>query len=60
MESGEFERGLLKRSRSNCSLMFQGNIDIEGNLPTEDFSAVMPDCMTDSAFVDRIHDMIPG
>jgi len=60
MESGEFERGLLKRSRSNCSLMFQGNIDIEGNLPTEDFSAVMPDCMTDSAFVDRIHGMIPG
>jgi len=60
MESGEFERGLLKRSRSNCSLMFQGNIDIEGNLPTEDFSAVMPDCMNDSAFVDRIHGMIPG
>lgn len=60
MESGEFERGLLKRSRSNCSLMFQGNIDIEGNLPTEDFSAVMPECMNDSAFVDRIHGMIPG
>jgi ATP-dependent Lon protease len=60
MESGEFERGLLKRSRSNCSLMFQGNIDIEGNLPTEDFSAVMPDCMTDSALIDRIHGMIPG
>jgi ATP-dependent Lon protease len=60
MESGEFERGLLKRSRSNCSLVFQGNIDIEGNLPIEDFSAVMPDCMNDSAFVDRIHGMIPG
>ena len=60
MESGEFERGLLKRSRSNCSLMFQGNIEISENLPAEDFSTVMPDCMNDSAFVDRIHGMIPG
>jgi len=60
MESGEFERGLLKRSRSNCSLVFQGNIDIDGALPAEDFSAVMPDCLNDPAFVDRIHGMIPG
>jgi ATP-dependent Lon protease len=60
MESGEFERGTLKRSRSNCSLVFQGNIEIDKNLPTEDFSTVMPQCMNDSAFVDRIHGMIPG
>ena len=29
---GEFEIGLLKRSRSNCSLMFQGNIEISETL----------------------------
>jgi len=60
MESGEFERGQLKRSRSTCSLMFQGNIEIEGSLPAEDYTAVMPDCMKESAFVERIHGMIPG
>lgn len=60
MESGEFERGRLKRSRSGCSLMFQGNIEIQGKLPTEDFSTVMPECMRDSAFIDRIHGMLPG
>ncbi|MCL4436324.1 MAG: BREX system Lon protease-like protein BrxL [Thaumarchaeota archaeon] len=60
MESGEFERGQLKRSRSNCSLMFQGNIEVEKSLPAEDFSTVMPDCMNDSAFIDRIHGIIPG
>jgi len=60
MESGEFERGQLKRSRSTCSLMFQGNIEIEGSLPAEDYTAVMPDCMKESAFIERIHGMIPG
>jgi len=60
MESGEFERGRLRRSRSGCSLMFMGNIEVQGKVPAEDFSAVMPDCMNDSAFVDRIHGMIPG
>lgn len=60
MESGEFERGQLKRSRSTCSLMFQGNIEIEGRLPTEDYTEVMPDCMRESAFVERVHGMIPG
>jgi ATP-dependent Lon protease len=60
MESGEFERGTLKRSRSNCSLVFQGNIEVDKNLPVENFSSVMPECMNDSAFVDRIHGMIPG
>jgi ATP-dependent Lon protease len=60
MESGEFERGQLKRSRSTCSLMFQGNIEIEGSLPAEDYTEVMPDCMRESAFVERVHGMIPG
>jgi len=60
MESGEFERGSLRRSRSGCSLMFMGNIEVQGRLPAEDFSSVIPECMKDSAFVDRLHGMIPG
>jgi ATP-dependent Lon protease len=60
MESGEFERGLLRRARSTCSLVFMGNIEVEGRLPAEDYNTVMPECMRDSAFIDRIHGMIPG
>lgn len=60
MESGEFERGLLRRARSTCSLVFMGNIEVEGRLPAEDYTSVLPDCMKDPAFIDRIHGMIPG
>lgn len=60
MESGEFERGMLKRARSGCSLMFMGNIEVESEVPAEDFSSVLPACMKESAFIDRIHGFIPG
>jgi ATP-dependent Lon protease len=60
MESGEFERGMLKRARSGCSLVFMGNIEVHGTAPVEDYSNVMPECMRDSAFVDRIHAFVPG
>ena len=61
MESGEFERGQLKRARSQCSLMFQGNIEVDSQLPAEDFTSVMPSCMkNDSAFAERVHGIIPG
>ena len=60
MESGEFERGLLRRVRSTCSLVLMGNIEVQRNLPAEEFSDVLPECMRDSAFVDRIHGFIPG
>ena len=60
MESGEFERGLLRRARSGCSLVLMGNIEVEGFLPVEDYSSVMPECMKDSAFIDRLHGFIPG
>ncbi len=60
MESGEFERGQLRRARSSCSLMFMGNIEIQDRLPAEDFNVVVPGCMRDSAFVDRLHGMVPG
>jgi len=60
MESGEFERGRLRRARSGCSLVFMGNIEVKGRLPAEDFSTVMPECMRDSAFIDRVHGVVPG
>lgn len=60
MESGEYERGMLKRARSGCSLVFMGNIEIQGPAPAEDYSTVMPDCMRDSAFIDRLNGFIPG
>jgi ATP-dependent Lon protease len=60
MESGEFERGQLKRARSTCSLVFMGNIEVERDAPAERFSEVVPECMRDSAFIDRIHGFIPG
>ncbi|RSN72766.1 BREX system Lon protease-like protein BrxL [Candidatus Methanodesulfokora washburnensis] len=60
MESGEFERGLAKRVRSTCSLVFMGNIEVEGFKPAEDFAEILPTMMLDSAFIDRIHGIIPG
>jgi ATP-dependent Lon protease len=60
MESGEFERGMLKRARSGCSLTFMGNVEVEGTIPVEDYSTVIPESMRDSAFIDRIHGLIPG
>jgi len=60
MESGEFERGMLKRARSGCSLTFMGNLEVEGTIPIEDYSTVIPESMRDSAFIDRIHGLIPG
>jgi ATP-dependent Lon protease len=60
MESGEYERGTLRRARSGCSLVFMGNIEVQGPLPVEDYSTIMPECMRDSAFIDRLHGLIPG
>jgi len=60
MESGEYERGMLKRARSGCSLVYMGNIEVQGPAPVEDYSTVIPECMRDSAFIDRLHGFIPG
>ncbi len=60
MESGEYERGALRRARSGCSLVYMGNIEVQGPMPVEDYSTVMPECMRDSAFIDRLHGFIPG
>jgi len=60
MENCEFERGQLKRARSTCSLMFMGNIEVQGKLPATEFSDVLPSSMLDAAFIDRINGLIPG
>jgi ATP-dependent Lon protease len=60
MVDGHFERG-PKKATSNCSLVFMGNIDVSGYVPIEDVNYVLPDCMrNDTAFIDRIHGIIPG
>ena len=59
MESGHFERG-PKKGHSSCSLLFMGNIDIEEELPVEDYTLFLPEFMRDSAFIDRIHGFLPG
>ena len=63
MESGHYERG-PKRAASTCSLMLMGNIAVEqketGYVPVEDFTYVLSKEMRDSAFIDRIHGVVPG
>jgi len=63
MESGMFERG-DKKAVSDASLVFMGNITVEmtpeGYVPVEDLTYVLPQPMRDSAFIDRIHGLIPG
>jgi ATP-dependent Lon protease len=63
MESGVFERG-DKKVISDASLVFMGNIAVEmgpeGYVPVEDLTYVLPQPMRDSAFIDRIHGLIPG
>jgi len=60
MVDGHFERG-PKKATSLCSLVFMGNIEVSGYVPIEDINYVLPDCMRDdTAFIDRIHGIIPG
>jgi ATP-dependent Lon protease len=60
MVDGFFERGTLKRAHSDCSLAFLGNIERGEGAPAEGIRHVLPDIMQDSAFLDRIHGLIPG
>ena len=60
MVDGHFERG-PKKATSLCSLVFMGNIEVSGYVPIKDVNYVLPDCMrNDTAFIDRIHGIIPG
>ena len=60
MVDGHFERG-PKRATSLCSLVFMGNIEVSGYVPAEDINYALPEFMrNDTAFLDRIHGVIPG
>jgi len=63
MESGFYERG-DKKVTSDASIVLMGNVSVEqyggAYLPIEDLTYVLPEPMRDSAFIDRIHGLIPG
>ena len=60
MVDGHFERG-PKKATSLCSLVFMGNIEVSGYVPIEDINYALPEFMrNDTAFLDRIHGVIPG
>jgi len=60
MVDGHFERG-PKKATSLCSLVLMGNIDVTGYVPAEDINYALPEFMrNDTAFIDRIHGVIPG
>jgi ATP-dependent Lon protease len=63
MESGMYERG-DKKVVSDASLVFMGNVSVErqekGYVPVEDLTYVLPEPMRDSAFIDRLHGLLPG
>jgi ATP-dependent Lon protease len=60
MVDGFFERGTLKRAHSDCSLVFLGNIEREEAVLSKEIRYALPDILQDSAFLDRIHGLIPG
>ena len=61
MVDGFFERGALKRAHSDCSLVFLGNVELGVRTPAEQIMTVLPNVMRrDSAFMDRIHGILPG
>jgi len=62
MQDAKFSRG-KKEILAFGSLVFVGNIDIEGNLPHEKYYHLfepLPDFMQVIAFLDRIHAYLPG
>ena len=63
LESGHFERG-PKKGFSTSSLVLMGNIRVEKRdsayIPVDEFTYILPPDMRDSAFIDRIHGIIPG
>jgi len=60
MVDGFFERGQLKRARSDCSLIFIGNIELDAGGVLGSIVDYLPSFMKDTAFLDRIHGLLPG
>jgi len=60
MEGGNVSRGIFEVNE-DASLVFLGNIEIRGEKPKfNDFVRELPAAFSDSAFIDRIHGIIPG
>ena len=62
LESGTFGRG-AKSLRSECSVLFTGNIEVEAGRPSARYRHLfepLPQEFRDSAFIDRLHGFIPG
>ena len=60
MVDGHFERAMLKRAHSDCSLVFLGNLDSSEYGYLGVISDYLPEFMRDTAFLDRIHGILPG
>jgi len=60
MVDGFFERGQLKRAHSDCSLVFMGNIELASEGILGSIMDYLPSFMKDTAFLDRIHGLLPG
>lgn len=62
MQDSKFSRG-KKELLAFASLVFMGNIDVQGNLPHEKYYHLfepLPDFLQIIAFLDRIHGYLPG
>lgn len=62
MQDAKFSRG-KKEILAFASLVFVGNLDVEGSLPHEKYYHLfepLPDFMQVIAFLDRIHGYLPG
>ena len=62
MQDARFSRG-KKEILAFASLVFEGNIDVQGTLPHEKYYHLfepLPDFMQVIAFLDRIHAYLPG
>ncbi|MGV8120131.1 MAG: BREX system Lon protease-like protein BrxL [Candidatus Xenobiia bacterium LiM19] len=62
MQDGKFSRG-RKEMLAFASLVFVGNIDVQGSLPHEKYYHLfepLPDFLQVIAFLDRLHAYLPG
>jgi ATP-dependent Lon protease len=62
MQDAKFSRG-KKEILAFASLVFVGNIDVQGNLPHEKYYHLfepLPDFLQVTAFLDRLHAYLPG
>jgi len=62
MQDGKFSRG-KKEVLAFASLVFVGNLDVQGRLPHEKYYQLfepLPDFLQVTAFLDRIHAYLPG